>query len=35
MSLLIILLIRNHKMKWVDFGSTPDEGNLTPHILVL
>ena len=25
------LLIRDHKMKWLNFGSTPDEGNLSPH----
>ena len=25
------VLIQNHKMKWLDFGSTPDEGNLSPN----
>ena len=25
------VLIRNHKMKWLDFGTTTDEGNLSPH----
>ena len=25
------VLIRDHKMKWLDFGTTPDEGNLSPH----
>ena len=25
------VLIRGHKIKWLDFGTTPDEGNLSPH----
>ena len=25
------VLIRDHKMKWLDFGTTPDEGSLSPH----
>ena len=25
------VLIRDHKVKWLDFGTTPDEGNLSPH----
>ena len=25
------VLIRDHKMKSLDFGTTPDEGNLSPH----
>ena len=25
------VLIRDHKIKWLDFGTTPDEGNLSPH----
>ena len=25
------VLIRDHKMKWLDFGTTPDEGNLSPY----
>ena len=25
------VLIRDHKMKWLDFGTTPDDGNLSPH----
>ena len=25
------VLIRDHKMKWLDFGTTSDEGGLSPH----
>ena len=25
------VLIQDHKMKWLDFGIIPDEGNLSPH----
>ena len=25
------VLIRDHKIKGLDFGTTPDEGNLSPH----
>ena len=25
------MLIRDHKIKWLDFGTTPDEGSLSPH----
>ena len=25
------VLIRDHKIKWLDFGTTPDEGSLSPH----
>ena len=25
------VLIRDYKIKWLDFGSNPDEGNISPH----